>query len=135
MTDNQIKIMKLSSGEEIVSEMIGEDHPRAFNIKSPLKLTSLPRLGNSGIEESISLQRWIHFAEEKDVTIPKSQVIAIINASYGLKKFYEYCILKMERQDSGEDTSYDAGEYDEFEEEEDLDEFLDEWEPDTKLIH
>lgn len=134
ITENQIKVMKLSSGEEIVSELIADEHPRTFSVKSPLKLLSIPKVGNQGIEESISLQRWIHFAEENNVDIPKAQVLAIVNASFGLVKFYEYCVSKMDLQDAGDARGYDSGDFEEefMSEEEEL---LDDWEPESKLVH
>jgi len=134
ITETQIKIMKLSSGEEIVSELLGDEHPRTFSVKSPLKLLSIPKVGKQGIEESISLQRWIHFAEENNVDIPKAQVLAIVNASIGLSKFYEYCVNKMDLQDSDDAHGYDSGDFEEdiMHEEEEL---LDEWEPESKLVH
>lgn len=134
ITENQIKVMKLSSGEEIVSELIADEHPRTFNVKSPLKILSIPKVGQEGIEESISLQRWIHFAEENNVDIPKAQVLAIVNASFGLCKFYEYCVNKMNLQESEDVRGYDTKEFEEeyLSEEEEL---LDEWEPESKLVH
>jgi hypothetical protein len=132
MTDNQVKIMKLSSGEEIVSELITEENPKSFGVRSPLKLLSIPRMESGGVEESVSLQRWIHFAEDKDVNIPKAQVLAMANASYGLSKFYEYCVLKLENQAYSED---EYGEYDEEEDWDEDEELLDELESPSKLIH
>ena len=96
MTDeNRIKIMKLSSGEEIISRL-KEDHPREWKVESPLKLLTVPKLGKQGIEEQISLTRWIHFAEEKTVNVPKTQILGMANATIGLCKFYEFCLKKIE---------------------------------------
>lgn len=102
MTEDTIKIMKLSSGEEIISKL-KEDHPRDWKVESPLKLMSIPKMGRGGLEEQISLIRWIHFSDEKTVNVPKSQVLAMVNASVGLCKFYEYCVKKI-------DGEYDLGE-------------------------
>ena len=102
MTEYTIKIMKLSSGEEIISKL-KEDHPRDWKVESPLKLMSIPKMGRGGLEEQISLIRWIHFSDEKTVNVPKSQVLAMVNASVGLCKFYEYCVKKI-------DGEYDLGE-------------------------
>lgn len=120
MTEPQIKIMKLSSGEEIVSELVADEHPRTFNIKTPLKLTSIPKITERGIEESVSLQRWIHFAEGNTFDIPKTQVLVMTTASFGLSKFYEYCVKKMETNDLddsdyGRDNHYDEDIDDDYE--------------------
>jgi hypothetical protein len=100
--DNNIKIMKLSSGEEIISRL-KEDHPRDWKIESPLKLMTVPKISDGGLEEQISLTRWMHFAEESEVNIPKSQVLGIATATIGLTKFYEYCLKKID----GEYDLYD----------------------------
>ena len=133
MTEQIIKVMKLSSGEEIVSEVLTEDNPKSFNVRCPLKLMSIPRLESSGIEESISLQRWIHFAEEKDVSIPKAQVLAVAKASIGLSKFYEYCVYKLDHHPLKDDEYVPEEELWE-DEDEYLDE-LDDMESPSKLIH
>ncbi len=103
--DNVIKIMKLSSGEEIISRL-KEDHPRDWKVESPLKLLTVPKVGHGGIEEQISLTRWIHFAEEKTVNVPKSQLLGMANATVGLSRFYEYCLKKIDGEyDLYEDPS------------------------------
>ena len=132
MTEPQIKIMKLSSGEEVVSELISEENSRSFNVRSPLKLIALPKIESGGFEEHVSLQRWIHFAEEKDVSIPKIQVLAIVSASVGLSKFYEYCVHKLEHQSYADD---EYSEEDDIWEDDEEDDLLDYLEPISKLIH
>ena len=100
MTDEKItKILKLSSGEEIIARLMEETHPKTFAVSQPLKLSSIPKATKHGIEEAISLQRWIHFSEDSVYDIPKSQVLVITGASLGLTKFYEHCITRMEVED------------------------------------
>ena len=134
--DNTIKIMKLSSGEEIISRL-REDHPRDWKVESPLKLMTVPKVGKGGIEEQISLTRWMHFAEEKTVNVPKSQVLGMANATIGLSRFYEYCLSKIDGEyDLYEDPS-DA-ELSALEEEiweEELEEEMDSYETPSKIYH
>ena len=47
----------------------------------------------------MALQKWIHFSESDTYQVPLSQVIVLTNASYGLSKFYEYCVKKATSQD------------------------------------
>lgn len=134
MTDNPIiKIMKLSSGEEIVSTLIDDSNPRTFNVQSPLKLQSVPKMTEYGIEESISLTRWMHFAEETNVDVPKTQVLGVATASVGLSRFYDYCLKKMNTEsDIGEeptDRDLDSIEEDEWEEE------FDSYDTPSKVYH
>jgi len=134
MTDPQIKIMKLSSGEEIVCDLVADEHPRTYNVRFPMKVMTVPRVVSSGVEESLSLTRWIHFAEENVADIPKTQVLAIVNASIGMKKFYEYCVDKMlhgEADDMIEPSHDDLIDI----EQEELAEELEDWQPESKLVH
>ena len=134
MTEHQIKIMKLSSGEEIICCLVADEHPRTFNVRYPMKVMTVPRVVDGDIEESLSLTRWIHFAEDTGADIPKGQVLAIVNASIGMKRFYEYCINKLDNEgDLGEPSEHDLMDIDD-EDDDDL-EALDDWEPNTKTFH
>lgn len=132
MTEPNIKIMKLSSGEEIICTVVTDDHPRTYNVTYPMKVMTVPRVTGEGVEESLSLTRWIHFAEESIADIPKTQVLAIVNASLGMKRFYEYCVQKLE-SDSDLDDLDGPSDF-ELEDDEYLDDFEDIETP-SKLIH
>ena len=123
MTENNVKIMKLSSGEEIISRMIDDSNARTFHVSSPLKLQTVPKMTQYGVEESISLTRWMHFAEEKTVDVPKTQVLGIATATIGLTKFYDYCLAKIAGEhDLGEEpTDEDLRKIEEEEIEETID--------------
>ena len=92
------KILKLSSGEEIICNVVQsvEDN---ISVVSPMKLNSYPKATRNGIEEALSLQRWIHFAENDTYDIPMSHVMATATASLGLTRFYDYCVSKSKRED------------------------------------
>jgi len=128
------KIIKLSSGEEIVCKIVEREHNRSYEIENPLKIHTVPRVTNDGIEESISLQKWIHFAEEQVFLLEKNKVMVIAEASYGLSKFYEYCISRMnaEHSDIGEEPSDE--ELKEIENEE-LEEMFEGYSVNSKLLH
>lgn len=96
MTEYQI--LKLLSGEEIICDVVSKEHPRTFEIKEPLRVNVLPKVTKYGIEESISLQRWIHFSHENTYNIDKNKVMVITQASTGLSKFYEHCITMMGKE-------------------------------------
>ena len=135
MTDDTItKILKLSSGEEIIAKLMEETHPKTFVISHPLKLSCIPRATKQGVEESISLQRWIHFSEDSVYDIPKSQVLVITRASLGLTKFYEHCITRMEVEDDLSPYPTDR-QLRSIEEEEYLFDDLDDYRISSKLLH
>ena len=133
MTDNNIKILKLSSGEEIICNVSQSLDTPFLSVTLPMKLNSWPKPTKNGIEEALSLQRWIHFAESDTYDIPKSQIIVLTEASYGLSKFYEYCVNKSKKYDDdilvGRPTNE---ELDDIAEEEWDEEF---GTPDSKKIH
>ena len=126
------KILKLSSGEEIICNVV-QSVENNISVVSPMKLNSYPKATRNGIEEALSLQRWIHFAETDTYDIPKSHVMATAPASLGLTKFYDYCVSKSKREDghvlSGAPTN------------EELDEIMEEeWDEEygdtvSKLLH
>jgi len=127
------KILKLSSGEEIICNVVNNEEKSYLSVVAPMKLNSYPKATRSGIEEALSLQRWIHFAETDTYDIPKSQVIVLTEASYGLTKFYEYCVNKSKREDDDILTGTPSNEeLDDIEEENMWDEY---GEPHSKLMH
>ena len=132
MTYDNAKILKLSSGEEIICNVVHNVEKTYLSVVSPMKLNSYPRATRNGIEEALSLQRWIHFAETDTYDIPKSQIIVLTEASYGLTKFYQYCVNKAKNE--GEDVIPPTNaDLDLIEEEEEWDDTF--GEPNSKLLH
>ena len=127
----EYKILKLLSGEEIICDVVADEHPRTFEIKEPLKVNVLPRVTNYGVEESISLQRWIHFSQENVYNIDKSKVMVITDASTGLAKFYEHCVIRM--KDEGEELREREPTNSELARIEAEDDWYDEWEDEEEL--
>jgi len=88
-------ILKLTSGEEIVCKLTGNEDSGTYEIENPLLVSSMPKMTQYGIEESVSLRRWIHFSEKTVFRLNKSSILVKADASLGLSKFYEVCVLKM----------------------------------------
>jgi len=101
MTQPNAKILKLSSGEEIICNVVNNPDQSYISVVQPMKLNSWPRATSNGIEESLSLQRWVHFAETDTYDVPKSQIIVLTEASFGLTKFYLYCVNKAKWEEEG----------------------------------
>ena len=93
--ETKCKIMKMSSGEEIICHIVGSDNPESVNISFPLRIMTYPKATRNGLEEALSLQRWIHFSEGNTYRIDRNQIIVMAPASIGLSRFYEYCVNKM----------------------------------------
>ena len=141
MTDeSNTKIIKLSSGEEIIAKVVLTNNTRnapespSYIIQDPLQLSSVPKVTKRGIEEAISLKRWIHFAEEKVYDVPKSQVIIITTASFGLVKFYQHCVNRMYAEDNNVIPPPSLRDLDGIEDE-DLFDDLDDYIISSKLLH
>ena len=101
MTQPNAKILKLSSGEEIICNVVNNPDQSYISVVQPMKLNSWPRATSNDIEESLSLQRWVHFAETDTYDVPKSQIIVLTEASFGLTKFYLYCVNKAKWEEEG----------------------------------
>lgn len=131
MTENII--LKLSSGEEIVCRLVEDTQSGTIQITNPLLVSTTPRVTSLGLEESVSLRRWIHFSEEQVYDINKSMVVTKADASLGLSRFYELCVLKMLRDVEDEIRMPTEEELMEIESEE----AFDEWESSltSKTIH
>ena len=131
MTENII--LKLSSGEEIVCRLVEDTQSGTIQITNPLLVSTTPRVTSLGLEESVSLRRWIHFSEEQVYEINKSMVVTKADASLGLSRFYELCVLKMLRDVEDEIRMPTEEELMEIETEE----AFDEWESSltSKTIH
>ena len=70
-----------------------------FVVKSPMKLNSILKQLDM-VLKTLSLQRWIHFAETDTYDIPQSHVKSV-TASLGLTRFYDYCVMKSKKEDGG----------------------------------
>ena len=100
----EVKILKLSSGEEIICNVIDNENQSFINVTRPMNLNATMQRSVDGLTEALSLQRWIHFAEESTFKIEKEKVIVKTDASVGLAKFYSYCLHKimLEEDEYGE---------------------------------
>jgi hypothetical protein len=125
------KILKLSSGEEIICKVVHQPENDYMSLVQPMKLNSYPKATKHGLEEALSLQRWIHFAETDTFDVAKSQVLVLTEASLGLVKFYEYCVKKAKWEED-EVLAPSNQELNDIENEEMWEEF---GEPDSSTIH
>ena len=62
MTHNT-KILKLSSGEEIICNVAQSPENNHISVMQPMKLNAYPRATRNGIRRVIIFQKWIHFSE------------------------------------------------------------------------
>ena len=123
---NTTKILKLSSGEEIVAQVKFDEKNRGVKVKSPLKMHSVPKMTDRGLDEAMALMPWVHFGEDKDFDIANTNIITMTDASIGLTRFYEHCLRKLHKLDTVYEDEFDYDDYD------DEDTIPDPW---TNTIH
>ena len=92
------RILKLSNGEDIICDIKeqSESEP-SLKITSPLKMDVLTRPTEKGIQEGVSLTRWVQpFTDEKYIQINKSTIVTMVPASMGMSKYYEYVLQSLQ---------------------------------------
>ena len=92
------QIIKLSNGEDIICDIKeqSESEP-SLKVTSPLKMDVLTRPTEKGIQEGLSLTRWVQpFTDEKNIQINKSTIVTMVPASMGMSKYYEYVLQSLQ---------------------------------------
>lgn len=92
------QIIKLSNGEDIICDIKeqSESEP-SLKVTSPLKMDVLTRPTEKGIQEGLSLTRWVQpFTDEKYIQINKSTIVTMVPASMGMSKYYEYVLQSLQ---------------------------------------
>lgn len=91
------RLLKLTSGEEIVCDITANDEKNYIKIINPLKLVSIPSDKRGVLEERISFCKWVHFCEDESFKIDMNKILVITKPEKGLSQFYEYCLDKLSK--------------------------------------
>ena len=86
MQKQQVKIVKLINGDDIVTDMpIGDkqlpDKSVLIRLHKPLQIKYVPQITPTGFRDYIALIRWTNYTNDNVVTIPKYKILKITNAS------------------------------------------------------
>ena len=86
MQKQQVKIVKLINGDDIVTDMpIGDkqlpDKSVLIRLHKPLQIKYVPQITPTGFRDYIALIRWTNYTNDNVVTIPKDKILTITNAS------------------------------------------------------
>ena len=88
------QIIKLSNGEDIICDIKEQSGSEpSLEVVAPLKMDVMSRMTKKGIQEGLSLTRWVQpFTDEKNIQINKSTIVTMVPASIGMSKYYEYVL-------------------------------------------
>jgi len=122
------KVLKLISGENIICELTEDDGK--YGISKPLLMHVHPQMTKMGMTESLMLSRWVQpFTDQDCFEIDPKHVIIVLPASSDLSLYYKGVLNKIESSKEQISTMNVLDEKDIY------DEFLEDSEPETKLIH
>lgn len=71
-----VKYIKLLNGEELVAEVLVDDLKTV--IKNPIRLVLMPSRSDPK-NPSVGLAPWAEFSEDKEITIDKSHILAVMS--------------------------------------------------------
>lgn len=97
---DQIKIIKLDNGDDIVcnfpKEQLEEKSP-LLRIEKPLQIKYISQLTTEGLKDYIALIKWAAYTNDKIITIPKSKIMTITNATGIMCKNYSEIANKYDK--------------------------------------
>ena len=134
------QIIKLSNGENIICDI--KEHSGSepsLEVVAPLKMDVMSRMTKKGIQEGLSLTRWVQpFTDEKNIQINKSTIVTMVPASLGMSKYYEYVLKSIKGMKLVSSTTEDIEdptdeELDEIALEERIQKELDSWHKEEDL--
>jgi hypothetical protein len=97
---NQIKIIKLINGDDIVCSLSKEQLPDKtplLRIDKPLQIKYVSQLTAKGLKDYIALIKWAAYTNDKIITIPKDKIVTITNATEEMTKSYIEVSKKYEK--------------------------------------
>ena len=99
---NQIKIIKLINGDDIVcilpKEQLTAKSP-LLRLSKPLQVKYVPQLTPQGIKDYIALIKWVGYSTDEIITIPKDKIMTITNATSSMSKSYVLIVKDYDKED------------------------------------
>ena len=92
MNEN-IKVIKLMNGEDIVCELVTGKHQLPdksplVRLDRPLQIKYIPSMTSMGFKDYVALIKWVSYTNDKIITIPKDKIVTITKASDEIIKSY-----------------------------------------------
>jgi hypothetical protein len=97
---NQIKIIKLINGDDIVCSLSKEQLPEKtplLRIDKPLQIKYVSQLTAKGLKDYIALIKWAAYTNDQIISIPKDKIVTITNATDEMSKSYIEVSKKYEK--------------------------------------
>lgn len=116
-----IRQMKLTSGDEILTEVVGEDQIE-FLIRNPLKVFKEKFVSDGLAREANFFTRWMGFADNQEFIINKNHIIVEAIVDDSVADYYNKMMTNIESDDSihmGSQADAEHPEFLETEQEED----------------
>ena len=134
---NQIRIIKLINGDDIVCRLAKDQLPEKstlLRIDRPLQIKYISQLTARGLKDYIALIKWTAYTNDTIISIPKDKIMTITMATEEMTKSYLDVALKYERMDLPKRGEYKPEELSKDENDE-FNELWDEFRDTRKTLH
>ena len=97
-TEIPYKVIKLTTGEEIVCRLGSEIVNDEYQLNYPLKMEVRPQMTSKGVVEALNLSRWLgSYTKQFLFSVKTNHVLLVAEASEGLCRYYDHVIDEIKR--------------------------------------
>jgi len=134
-TEIPYKVIKLTTGEEIVCRLGSEIVNDEYQLNYPLKMEVRPQMTSKGVVEALNLSRWLgSYTKQFLFSVKTNHVLLVAEASEGLCRYYDHVIDEIKRIENK--SSMDTSDYlDDLDDEAVYEDLLDESVSSDDTIH
>lgn len=117
MTDfskqEEFKYIKLRTGEDIICmiKVQKKENRNKIKVQYPVKILTISGLKKGNVHESIALQQWIQFTNDKEFSIPKDSILTIATMNDEMIGFYTSYLMKFNVQNKFKKATEDFSEF------------------------
>ena len=109
-TEIPYKVIKLTTGEEIVCRLGSEIVNDEYQLNYPLKMEVRPQMTSKGVVEALNLSRWLgSYTKQFLFSVKTNHVLLVAEASEGLCRYYDHVIDEIKRIENK--SSMDTSDY------------------------
>ena len=97
-TEIPYKVIKLTTGEEIVCRLGSEIVNDEYQLNYPLKMEVRAQMTSKGVVEALNLSRWLgSYTKQFLFSVKTNHVLLVAEASEGLCRYYDHVIDEIKR--------------------------------------